>query len=104
MNTQEKIDLAATPRQISLHKEGIFYKLYNQQALLFTQNIKPLKIKVKFVKTVNRQVYSCGFPVTIVEDVKKHPVVRTASVTVPLTIGWNPCCVTATGIFLGSRA
>ena len=29
-----------------LHKEGIFYKLYNQDAMLFTENIKPLKISV----------------------------------------------------------
>ncbi len=72
MNTQEKIDLAANTRQLSLHKEGVFYKLYNQQAMLFTENIKPLKIKVKFIKAVSQQVYSCGFPVTIIEDVKKQ--------------------------------
>ena len=72
MNTQKKIELAANTRQLSLHKEGIFYKLYNQQAMLFTENIKPLKIKVKFIKAVSQQVYSCGFPVTIIEDVKKQ--------------------------------
>ncbi len=72
MNTQEKISLAKNTRQLSLHKEGIFYKLYNQQAMLFTENIKPLKIKVKFIKAVSQQVYSCGFPVTIIEDVKKQ--------------------------------
>jgi len=71
MNTQEKIDLAENTRQLSLHREGIFYKLYNQHAMLFTENIKPLKIKVKFIKAVNQLVYSCGFPVTIIEDVKK---------------------------------
>ncbi|HIQ37842.1 MAG TPA: hypothetical protein EYH36_07585 [Desulfocapsa sulfexigens] len=72
MNTQEKIDLATNERQLTLHREGAFYKLYNQQAMLFTENIKTLKIKVKFIRLVNQHVYSCGFPVTIIEDVKKQ--------------------------------
>ena len=70
MNTQEKIDLATNKRQLTLHREGAFYKLYNQQAMLFTENVKTLKIKVKFIRLVNQHVYSCGFPVTIIEDVK----------------------------------
>lgn len=40
--------------------------------MLFTQNIKALKIKTKFIKAVNQRVYSCGFPVSIIEDVKKQ--------------------------------
>ena len=39
---------------------------------MFTDNIMPLKINVKVVKIVNRQIYSCGFPATIIEDVKKQ--------------------------------
>lgn len=62
MNTKEKIDMAANTDEICLHKEGIFYKLYNQDAMLFTQNIKALKVKAKFIKAVNQVVYSCGFP------------------------------------------
>ena len=50
MNTREKIDRAVAPTLLCLHKEGIFYKLYNQHAMLFTENIKPLKIKGKFIK------------------------------------------------------
>ncbi len=72
MDTQEKISLAANTRQLSLHKEGIFYKLYNQHAMLFTENIKPLKIQVKFIKIVKQLVYSCGFPASVLEDVKKR--------------------------------
>ncbi len=72
MNTREKIDRAADTTVLCLHKEGIFYKLYNQHAMLFTQNIKQLKIKARFIKTVDQQVYSCGFPATIIEDVKKQ--------------------------------
>ena len=40
--------------------------------MLFTENIKTLKIKVKFIRLVNQPVYSCGFPVTIIEDIKKQ--------------------------------
>ncbi|HID68902.1 MAG TPA: hypothetical protein EYP35_00195 [Desulfobacterales bacterium] len=72
MNTREKIDRAADTSQLCLHKEGIFYKLYNQHAMLFTANIKELKINGKFIKAVNQQVYSCGFPSSIIEDIKKR--------------------------------
>lgn len=72
MNTSEKIDKALNPAILCLHKEGIFYKLYNQHAMLFIQNIKPLKITVKFIKTVNQHVYSAGFPVSLIDTVKKQ--------------------------------
>lgn len=36
MNTQAKIEMAADPARLRLHKEGTFYKLYNQHAMLFT--------------------------------------------------------------------
>ncbi len=72
MNTREKIDRAADTAVLCLHKEGIFYKLYNQHAMLFTENIKELKISAKLIKAVDQQVYSCGFPVTIIEDVKER--------------------------------
>jgi hypothetical protein len=44
MKAQEKIDRAADPSKLCLHKEGIFYKLSKQQAMLFGQNIKELKL------------------------------------------------------------
>lgn len=72
MNTQEKIDKAANSAILCLHKEGIFYKLYNQHAMLFTQNIKALKVTVKFIKAVDQHVYSGGFPASIIEDIKKQ--------------------------------
>jgi len=39
MKTREKIDRAADITVLCLHKEGIFYKLYKQHAMLFTANI-----------------------------------------------------------------
>ena len=73
MDTREKIGLAADVGMLSLHKEGIFYKLDNQHARLFAENIKKLKIKAKFIKTVDQRVYSCGFPASIIEEIKKQP-------------------------------
>lgn len=72
MNTKEKIDRAVDTTLLCLYKEGIFYKLYNQHAMLFTANIKELKIKAKHIKAVNQQVYSCGFPASIIEEIKKR--------------------------------
>jgi hypothetical protein len=40
--------------------------------VLFAENIKPLKIKEKFIKAVGQQVYSCGFPASIIEEIKKR--------------------------------
>ncbi len=71
MNTKEKIDRAADTTTICLHKEGIFYKLYNRHAMLFTENIKPLKIKAVFVKSVGECVYSCGFPASILKEIER---------------------------------
>lgn len=47
MKTQEKVELAADSTRLCLHKEGIFYKLYNQQAMLFVEHVKDLKVKAK---------------------------------------------------------
>jgi len=72
MNTQAKIELALDTTRLCLHKEGIFYKLYNRQAMLFVENVKALKVKAKFVKIVNETEYSCGFPASVIEDVKER--------------------------------
>jgi hypothetical protein len=32
MTTQEKIEFASDNTRLCLHKEGVFYKLYNRQA------------------------------------------------------------------------
>jgi hypothetical protein len=69
MNTQRKIELALVPARLYLHKEGIFYKLYDLHVMLFTQKIKPLKVKVKFIKTVGQYVYSVGFPASLLDAV-----------------------------------
>jgi len=48
MNTQGKIDLALDPARLYLHQEGIFYKLYDLHALLFTDNSSPTCLQRRF--------------------------------------------------------
>lgn len=64
--------MALDPAKLCLHKEGIFYKLYNQDAMRFTDNIRPLKITGRFIKTVNDHVYSAGFPATLLDTVTRQ--------------------------------
>jgi hypothetical protein len=57
---QEKLD-RETGRKIYLYKQGVFWTAYEQSALILSRH-KPLKISIRFVKTVNRKVISVGFP------------------------------------------
>ena len=62
MKISEKIALATNPNTLVLHKEGLFYKAYNQNAMYFVMNIKSYKVSVKYIKSINQLVYSIGFP------------------------------------------
>lgn len=49
--------------EIHLHKEGLFWKAYQQSAYLFTREVKAFKVSKKQVKTVgDREVVFLGFP------------------------------------------
>jgi hypothetical protein len=65
MTVQEKISLAAQANKLVIFKEGMFYKLYNQNAMWFVNHIKPYKVSVKFVKKANQNVFTIGFPQTV---------------------------------------
>ena len=62
MTIKDKIERAALPNKLYFFKEGMFYRMYNQNAMGFTVHVKAYKVHVKFVKTVNQKVYSLGFP------------------------------------------
>lgn len=47
---------------IYLYREGVFYKAYERSAYLFVKNVKPFMVKKRFVKSVNQEVVSIGFP------------------------------------------
>ena len=68
MTTAEKIALAKSNNYFTLFKEGLFYKCYNEDAMVFVKNVKEYKVSEKFVKSVGAEVYSIGFPVS---DIKK---------------------------------
>ena len=69
MTVQEKINLAAQPNKLYLFKEGMFYKAYNQNALWFVQHINPYKVTIKYIKNCKQEVYSIGFPSTLLSKI-----------------------------------
>ena len=67
MTITEKVKQAATNNICTLYKEGIFYKCYNEDAMVFVQKIKEYKVSSKFIKSIGAEVLSLGFPVSEVE-------------------------------------
>ncbi|MDA3891466.1 MAG: hypothetical protein PF517_07340 [Salinivirgaceae bacterium] len=63
----EKIQYAADKTIFTLFKEGLFYKCYNEDAMVFARMVKNYKVNSKFVKSVGAEVLSLGFPVSEVE-------------------------------------
>jgi hypothetical protein len=70
MTTVEKIDLAKSNKSFILFKEGLFYKCYNQDAMVFVKYVREYKVSCKYIKSVGSKVYSIGFPASEVEKVK----------------------------------
>jgi hypothetical protein len=62
MTISEKIDNSANHTRFTLYKEGLFYKCYNEDAMVFVKNIREYKVSKNFVKSVGEDVYSIGFP------------------------------------------
>ena len=54
--------------KIFLFKEGIFYKAYNEGAFLLKD--KNYKVAVKKIKSIEIEVLSIGFPVSVFEKLK----------------------------------
>lgn len=52
---------------VTFFKEGLFYKCYNEDAMVFVQKIKEYKVSSKFIKSIGAEVLSLGFPVSEVE-------------------------------------
>jgi len=70
MTIAEKIQTSADKTLFTLFKEGLFYKCYNEDAMVFVQKIKEYKVSSKFVKSVGAAVFSLGFPVSEVAKEK----------------------------------
>ncbi len=60
--------LSVSDSEVLLFKEGHFLCVYNIHLCWFVENIKRLKIHVRFIKKVRQTIYSGGFPKTIMDD------------------------------------
>lgn len=69
MTIAEKVTESSNSALFTLHKEGLFYKCYNEDAMLFVQKVKEYKVSSKNVKAVGSNVYSIGFPASEVLNV-----------------------------------
>jgi hypothetical protein len=67
MTVAEKIKQSEDTTLFTLYREGIFYKCYNEDAMVFVQKVKDYKLISKFVKNVGAKVHSIGFPKSEIE-------------------------------------
>ena len=56
--------------KIFLFKEGLFYKAYNEGAFLLKD--KNYKVAVKKIKSIENEVLSIGFPISVLEKLKEN--------------------------------
>ena len=70
MSIKEKLELSADIKRFTLFKEGLFFKCYNEDAILFAKLVKPYKVNTKYIKNIGADVVSLGFPVSETENGK----------------------------------
>ena len=71
MSIKEKIVMQAQDKAlVYLHKEGIFYKAYNEGAYML--DFLGYKVSAKFVKDCNQMVYSIGFPPAVLDKLAEN--------------------------------
>jgi len=62
MVIKEKLEICSDKTRFTLYKEGLFYKCYNEDAMVFTKLVKPYRVNTKYIKNVGVKVSSLGFP------------------------------------------
>ena len=70
MTIAEKVLISKNEWVLTLFKEGLFYKCFNEDAMVFTQRVRNYKITSKYVKSIGEQVLSIGFPSNEIEKNK----------------------------------
>ena len=70
MTIAEKIDVVKSNKCFTLFKDGLFYKCYNEDAMLFVQKVKKYKVSSKYVKSTGANVFSLGFHASEVDKGK----------------------------------
>jgi hypothetical protein len=82
MGVKEKIAQELNnENSIYLLKEGIFWRAYNQSAMRFVNNLKPLKIIRKYIKKVKQDIFYCGFPESSLADIRERAVEKGFQIT-----------------------
>lgn len=82
MTAKEKIEQESkNVNAIYLHKEGMFWRAYNQSAMLFVDNLKSLKIIRRYIKNVKQDIFYCGFPESSWDTIQKQAVEKGFLVT-----------------------
>ena len=56
--------------KIFIFKEGVFYKAYNEGAFLLKD--KNYKVAIKHIKSIENEVLSIGFPISVLEKLKEN--------------------------------
>ncbi len=56
--------------KIFVFKEGLFYKAYNEGAFLLKD--RDYKVAVKHIKSIENEVLSIGFPISVLEKLKEN--------------------------------
>lgn len=64
MTIVEKIQYSEDKTVFTLYKEGLLYKCYNADAMVFSKRVKNYKVNSKFIKSLGAAVFSLGFPVS----------------------------------------
>ena len=59
MTLLEKTESSADITRFTLYREGLFYKCYNEDAMVFVKEVKEYKISSKFVKSVSVFKHVC---------------------------------------------
>ena len=62
MTIAEKVSHSANSALFTLYKEGLFYKCYTKDMMVFVMKVKNYMVSSKFVKSMMEKVYSIGFP------------------------------------------
>jgi len=56
--------------KIFIFKEGVFYKAYNEGVFLLKD--KNYKVAIKHIKSIENEVLSIGFPISVLEKLKEN--------------------------------
>lgn len=61
MTLKDKVQVCPDIKRFTLFKEGLFYKCFNLDALIFAKRVKNNKVILKYVKSFAADVLSLGY-------------------------------------------